>query len=73
VRASGAETELIGNPGKGHTLAFGSNPVGRSLVGVTAVGIVVTVSVAGAIAGELLLGVGLLASGTIGSFEAVFL
>jgi len=71
VGASGTVSELIGNPGESHTLAFGSDPVSRSLVGVTTVGIVVTISIAGAIAGELLLSVGLLASGTIGSLEAV--
>jgi len=71
VGASGAETELIGNPGKGHALAFGRDPVNGSLVGVATVEIVVTVSVASAIAGEVLLGVGLLASGSIGSLVAI--
>jgi len=71
VRAGGAETVLIGNPGKGHALAFGRDPVNGSLVGVATVGVVVTVSVAGTIAGELLLSVGLPASGTIGSLVAI--
>ena len=69
--ASGAETELIGNPGEGHTLAFGRDPVYGSLVGVATVGVVVTISVAGAIVGELLLSVGLPASGAIGSLIAI--
>jgi len=71
VRAGGAETVLIGNPGESHALAFGRDPVNGSLVGVATVGVVVTISVAGAIAGELLLCVGLPASGTIGSLVAV--
>ena len=71
VGASGAETELIGNPGKSHALAFGRDPVNGSLVGVATIGVVVTVSVAGAIAGELLLSVGLPESGNIGSLVAV--
>jgi len=71
VRPGGAETVLIGNPRKGHTLAFGRNPVNGSLVGVATVGVVVTVSIAGSIAGEVLLGVRLPASGTIGSLVAI--
>ena len=71
MRASGAETVLIGNPGKSHALAFGRDPVNGSLVGVATVGVVVTVSIAGAIAGKVLLGVGLPASGTIGSLVAI--
>ena len=73
VGASGAETELIGNPGKSHALAFGRDPVNGSLVGVATVGVVVTVSFGLAIAGVLALDVGLLAGGTIGSLEAVIL
>jgi len=71
VRASGAETVLIGNPGKSHALAFRRDPVNGSLVGVATVGVVVTVSIAGAIAGKVLLSVGLPASGTIGSLVAI--
>ena len=73
VRARSDDSALISGPGKSHTLAFGSDPVGRSLVVVTTLGVVVTISVAGTITGELALDVGLLAGGTIGSLEAVII
>jgi len=73
VRAGSNDTALISGPGKGHTLAFGGDPVGGSLVVVTTVGVVVTVSFGLAITGVLALDVGLLASGTIGSLEAVII
>ena len=71
VRAGSNDSALISGPGEGHTLAFGGDPVSGALVGVATVGVVVTVSIAGAITGELLLGVGFLASGTIGSLVAI--
>jgi len=71
VRTRSDDTALISGPGEGHTLAFGGDPVSGSLVVVTALGVVVTVSVASAIAGVLALDVGLLAGGTIGSLKAV--
>ena len=69
----GNDSALISGPGEGHTLAFGGDPVSGSLVVVTTVGVVVTVSFGLAITGVLALDVGLLASGTIGSLEAVIL
>ena len=73
VRARSDDTALISGPGEGHTLAFGGDPVSGSLVVVTALGVVITISVAGTITGVLALDVGLLASSTIGSLEAVIL
>jgi len=71
VRAGSNDTALISGPGKGHTLAFGGDPVGRALVGRATLGVVITVSVASAITGVLGLDNGLLASGTIGSLVAI--
>ena len=71
VRAGSDDSALISGPGEGHTLAFGGDPVSGSLVVGSTVRVVVTISIAGAIAGELALGNGLLASGTIGSLVAV--
>jgi len=71
VRTGSKDTALISGPGESHALAFGRDPVSGALVGRSTVRVVVTISVAGAIAGELALGNGLLASGTIGSLVAV--
>jgi len=71
VRTGSKDTALISGPGKGHTLAFGGDPVSGSLVGRTTLGVVITVSVASAITGVLGLDNGLLASGTIGSLVAI--
>ena len=74
----GLETGLIGNPGQSEFLAFGGDPVGRSLVGV-AVNILVLVScviVAVRVLGvndagaELLLGLRLFAGGVVRSIIA---
>jgi len=73
VRAGSNDSALISGPGEGHTLAFGGDPVSGSLVVVTTLGVVITISVAGTITGVLALDVGLLASSTIGSLEAVIL
>ena len=71
----GLETGLIGNPGQSEFLAFGGDPVGRSLVGV-AVNILVLVScviVAVRVLGvndagaELLLGLRFFPGGAVGS------
>jgi len=73
VRAGSNDSTLISGPGKSNALALGGDPVSGSLVVVTTVGVVVTVSFGLSVAGVLALDVGLLASGTIGSLEAIFI
>ena len=75
----GSETGLIGNPGQSEFLAFGGDPVGRSLVGVAVNilvlvgGDVLAVRVLGVndLGTDLLLGLRLIAGGTVGSGVAV--
>ena len=70
----GLETVLIGDPGESEAVTLGRNPVGRSLVGVSHTGLVVlavsVLAVAGAIAADLLLGVGFVAGGVVRSSVA---
>ena len=74
VVTDGTESVLIGGPGEGEALAFGRDPVDGSLVGVSGVGdVVITVTLGTrGVTSELLLGVGFLAGGAIGSLVAVF-
>lgn len=68
-----SETVLIGNPRQRNFLAFRADPVGGSLVGVARSGLLVVLAVAGgSVSAQLLLGLSLLARGTIRSSEAVF-
>ncbi len=72
VVAFGLETGLIGGPGQSEFLAFGGNPVGRSLVGVAHNILVSGLSVRivrGAL--HLLLDLGLFTGGVVGSGVAV--
>jgi len=70
----GLETVLISDPGEGETVTFGGDPVRRSLVGVSHTGLVVlavsVLAVAGAVAADVLLGLGFFAGGTIGTSVA---
>ena len=70
----GLETVLISSPGQSDALAFGGDPVRRSLVGVAHTGLVVlavsVLAVAGAVAADVLLGLGFFAGGTIGTSVA---
>ena len=70
----GLETVLISDPGEGETVTFGGDPVRRSLVGVAHTGLVVlavsVLAVAGAVAADVLLGLGFFAGGTIGTSVA---
>ena len=73
------ETGLIGNPGQSEFLAFGGDPVGRSLVGVaisilifiSGVRLAVRVSGVNGLSADFLLGLRLLASGVVRSSVAV--
>jgi len=69
----GDDTALISGPGEGNLLAFGRDPVSRALVVGSTMGVVVTVTLAGAITGVLALDDGLLSGGTIGSLMATIL
>ena len=74
----GCETSLIGNPGQSEFLAFGGDPVGRSLVGVAedifvlVSGDVLAVRVLGVndLCADLLLGLRLFAGGVVRSIIA---
>ena len=75
----GLESGLISDPGQSELLAFGGDPVGRSLVGVAVsilvrvggVRFAVRVSGINDLGGELLLGLGLFAGGVVGSSVAM--
>ncbi len=69
----GLESGIIGDPGQSETLAFGGNPVGRSLVGVAldiAVGFFAVRVVGDSLEG--LLGVSFIAGGAVRSSVAIF-
>ena len=69
----GLETVLISNPGESETVAFRGNPVRRSLVGVAHTGLVIlSVSVA-SVRADVLLGLGFLAGGAVGTSVAKLL
>ena len=68
----GGESVLIGNPGEGEALAFGGDPVGSTLVGVTLDGLVrfLAIRVLGDSL-QFLLGLGFIAGGSVRSSVAV--
>ncbi len=74
----GLETGFIGNPGQSEFLAFGGDPVGRSLVGVSisililvsGVALAVRISGVNNLGTDLLLGLRLFAGGVVRSSVA---
>jgi len=69
----GLETVLIGNPGEGETVAFRGNPVRRSLVGVAHTGLVILAVSVASVRADVLLGLGFLAGGAVGTSVAKLL
>ena len=69
----GLESVLISDPGEGDFLAFRGNPVGRSLVGVAHTGVVILAVSVASVRADVLLGLGFLAGGAVGTSVAKLL
>ena len=73
VVALGLESGVIGDPGESEALAFGGDPVGRSLVGVAHTGLVILAVSVASVRADVLLGLGFLAGGAVGTSVAKLL
>ena len=69
----GLETVLISNPGEGDLLTFGRDVIDGSLVGVAHTGLVILAVRIASVRADLLLGLGFLAGGAVGTSVAKLL